>query len=192
MHLAMRLTGVTGLVQHNERLADPDDEYARLIRDLNDKGRDRTDADRAEIARLEWYGGLYHDPDVGIYIPSWNVIRCFERGATILRKGRTILRALSATTDRIPLEYDGPTDLAKLYDRKEFRLRKMVGIQRSRVVRVRPIFRTWALTFEAELQEDVMNLRDFVRVVELAGRSEGLGEARKLGYGRFVAEVTSS
>jgi hypothetical protein len=148
-----------------------------------------TDDDRAEIARLEWYGGLYHDADIGVYVPSWNIIRCIERGASITRKGATVLRALSATTDRVPLEYDGPTDLAKLYDRREFRLRKMVGIKRMRVVRVRPIFRTWALTFDAELLTDVMNLRDFIRVVEQAGRSEGLGEARKLGYGRFTPEV---
>jgi hypothetical protein len=189
MHIALRLTGVTGHIQHNERLADPDDEYTRLIRELTDKGRDMTDDDRAEIARLEWYGGLYHDADIGVYVPSWNIIRCIERGASITRKGATVLRALSATTDRVPLEYDGPTDLAKLYDRREFRLRKMVGIKRMRVVRVRPIFRTWALTFDAELLTDVMNLRDFIRVVEQAGRSEGLGEARKLGYGRFTPEV---
>lgn len=42
---------------------------------------------------------------------------------------------------------------------------------------------------EAELLEDALDFADLVAVVELAGRVEGLGDARKLGYGRFEAEI---
>lgn len=189
MRIMIRLTGVTGLVFHNERLADPDDSYTRAIKEITDKKNRQTDSDRAEVSRLEWYGGLYHEPDLGVYVPSWNVHKCLERGGSITRRGSTILRAMSVTTDRVPLGYEGGTDLAKLYAQPEFRLRKMVGIQRGRIVRMRPIFRRWSLQVEAEFLEDVMNLEEFARIAELAGRSEGLCDARKLGYGRFTVEV---
>lgn len=189
MRIILKIDGVTGHVQHNERLADPDDEYVRAIKAITDKKTGKTDADRAEMAKLEWYGGLYHDADIGVYVPSWNVIRCLERAGSITRKGAAVIRAVSAVTDKLPLQYDGPRDLAKLYEMPEYRLRKMVGVQRGRVVRVRPIFRRWSLEFEAEFLEDVMNISDLERVAEQAGRSEGLGNARKLGFGRFKVEV---
>lgn len=189
MRIILKLDGITGLVMHNERLADPDDEYTKAIGQINAKKTNKTETDRAEMAKLEWYGGLYHDPEIGVYVPSWNVIRCLERAGTITKKGTAIIRAVSAVTDKLPLQYEGPRDLAKLYDLPEYRLRKMVGIQRGRVVRMRPIFRRWALEFEAEFLEDVMNIGDLERVAEQAGRSEGLCNARKLGYGRFNVEV---
>lgn len=189
MRIILKIDGVTGLVQHNERLADEDDDYTRQIKAITSKRSNKTDADREEIARLEWYGGLYHDREIGVYVPSWNLIRCFERAAAMTRNGANVIRALSAVTDKLPLQYEGPRELAKLYALPEFRLRKMVGVGKNRVMRVRPIFRRWGLEFEAEFLEDVLNIEVLERIVEQAGRSEGLGDARKLGYGRFLVEL---
>jgi hypothetical protein len=182
MRVVIGLTGVTGLVMHNIRLADGDDPIVRAIKEITARpASKRTDAENAEIARLEWHGGLYHDPEVGVHLPSWNVVKCFERAGTITRMGSTVVRGVAVTTDKVPIKYDGP--------RPEFRFRAMVGVQRDKVPRMRPIFRRWGLELEAELLEDVLNPKDFERIVAQAGRSEGLGDARKLGYGRFVAEV---
>lgn len=189
MRVALTLTGVTGLVMHNIRLADPDDEYVRAIKELTAKKRNKTDADNAEIGKLEWFGGLYHDPEIGVYMPTWNVIRCMEQAAKITRQGTTLVRALAVMADRVPLEYDGPKDVASLWEKPEYRWRTMVGVQNQRVARVRPIFRRWSVKLEAELLDDVLNPDDFVRIAQRAGLAEGLGDARKLGYGRFTAEV---
>jgi hypothetical protein len=180
---------MTPLVMHNVRLADKADEYARAIKELNDK-KFKTDADYAEIGRLEWYGGMYHDPDIGVYLPSWNVHKCLERGGAIIKKGTDILRAVVLINDKTPVQYDGPRDLAELWARQEFRWRTTVGVQRNKVTRMRPIFRRWSMVFEAELMADVLNPGDFDRVAELAGQTAGLGDARKLGNGRFMVEVT--
>lgn len=188
MRISIKLTGVTGLVQHNERLADPEDDYVKLIRELTGK-RTKTESDLAEIGRLEWLGGLYHDPAVGVYVPTWNIVRCIERAGTITRKGASVIRALAVISEKVPVQYDGPRDVMKLWERPEFRLRKMVGVGGKRVVRVRPIFRRWSLELESEFLTDVMDPDEFTRIVEQAGRSEGLGDARKLGYGRFLSEV---
>lgn len=188
MRVALQVEGMTGLVMHNVRLADKQDEYAKAIAEINAKTR-KTDSDYAEIMRLEWFGGLYHDPEIGVYLPTWNVIRCLERGGTIIKKGSAVIRSLAVMSDKVPIKYDGPRDLTALYDRPEFRWRTTVGVQRNKVTRMRPIFRKWSLNFEAELMEDVLNPSDFDRLAELAGQAEGLGDARKLGYGRFMVEV---
>jgi hypothetical protein len=36
---------------------------------------------------------------------------------------------------------------------------------------------------------EILNLRDFVALVEVAGIIEGVGDARRIGYGRFTAVV---
>lgn len=189
MRAILNLTGRSPLVMHNSRLVDPDDEIVRAIKEITDKGSKQTDADRAEVARLEWFGGIYHDADIGVYVPSWNVVKCINRGGVITRQGTDVLRAVALLTDRVPLTYDGPRDLTKLYERAEFRFRKEVGVGQRRIMRMRPIFRRWALSMEIELLEEAMNPDALLRVAETAGLSEGLGDARKLGFGRFTVEM---
>lgn len=189
MRIILKITGRSGLVMHNPRLIDPEDEIVRAIAEITAKGSKQTDADRASVGRLEWFGGIYHTPDAGVHVPSWNIVKCLNRGGVITRQGTDVLRALSPVTDVVPLIYDGPRDLDKLYERPEFRFRKEVGIGQKKVMRVRPIFRRWALEFEAELIEEAMNPGDLLRVAETAGMVEGLLDARKLGYGRFSVEM---
>ena len=188
MEIRLELTGGTPLVMHNIRLADKADDFAKSIAEITSK-RKKTPADEAEIERLEWYGGLYHDPDLGLYVPSWNVIRCLERAATITRQGTALVRALAVSSDKLALHYDGPRKLDELWSKPEFRWRTTVGVQRAKITRVRPIFRRWAVTLDAHLLDTVLSPDDFMRIAELAGTSEGLGDARRLGYGRFAASV---
>lgn len=188
MRITVKLVGITGHVQHNIRLADPDDEYVKLIREINAKGASKTEDDRREIERLEFLGGLYHDPDIGVYVPAANLLRCLSRAGTITKRGKKIDRGISSMTDRFPLIYDGPRKPDELFARPEFRFRAMVRVT-GRVPRMRPIFRQWALDAELDLQTDVMSRADFEAVIEQAGRAEGLGEARRLGMGRFIAET---
>lgn len=191
MRIVLTLTGRSGLVMHNPRMIDPEDEIVRAISEITAKGSKQTDADRAQVGKLEWFGGIYHSADIGVYIPSWNVVKCINRGAVITKNGKDVLRSLAVATDRLPLSYEGPRDIQKLYDQQEFRFRKEVGIGQKKVMRVRPIFRRWSLQIEAELIEDVMNPSDLLRVAETAGLTEGLGDARALGYGRFGVEMAT-
>lgn len=190
MRTIIEFKGTTPLVMHNIRLADKRDEYARAIAEITGK-RKRTESDDLDIERFEWRGGLYYDAEMGVYVPAWNVVRCLERAATITRQGASLIRALAVTTDRLPLTYEGPKDLDALAHRPEYQWRTSVGVQRNKVTRVRPIFRNWGLSLEAEVLEDVLNPDDLRRIAELAGRSEGLGDARKLGYGRFMIEMAA-
>lgn len=187
MRIHLRLTGRTGLIFHNPRLADKQDPFTKAIAEVTDK-RKKTDDDEAEIAKLQWYGGIYFEPDIGVYVPTYAILRSFERGGVPTREGSTVIRSVAMTTDRVPLVYSGPRDLDGLWAREEFRHRALVGVKQSKVVRTRPIFRQWSLDVELELLTSIMNLDNFIRVTETAGLAEGLLDARKLGYGRYNCE----
>jgi hypothetical protein len=189
VQLAIAFDGTTGLLQHNPRLIDKFDDITREISAINAK-RKKTEADEAERDRLEWFGSLYHAQDIGIYVPAAWIIRCLVDAATAIKKGKAIRQGIALGTDRIPLEYDGPTVLDELYARPEFRSRLPVVVMRQRVMRMRPIFRRWRLEFEAEMDELVWNMDEFITVAERAGRI-GLGDARAIGYGRFNAVVVA-
>lgn len=191
MRVTLALQGVTPLVLHNPRLADPLDTFTRKIKEITGK-RVKTDADHEDIAHLEWEGGLYYDPEMGVYVPTSMVLRAVEEAAKITKQGTQIMRALAMTTDAVSLEYDGPRKPEEMWAQPVFTWRASVGVNRKRVMRVRPIFRKWGATVDVELQEDVMNLDDLQRIVELAGRVSGLGDARRLGRGRFEATVTAA
>lgn len=186
--IRVTITGTTPLVMHNVQLADKENAFAKAIAEITSK-RSKTPSDELEIGHLEFLGALYYDKDIGIHMPTWNVIACIGQAATVYRLGKDVFRAIAPMTDRVPLIYDGPREPEKLWAKPEFRFRKSVGVQRAKITRVRPIFRQWGLELDLTLAEDVLSPDDFLRVVTLAGRSQGLLDARKLGYGRFTSKV---
>lgn len=190
MQLRVQLTGASALVMHNGRLADPLDDMARLLSELTDK-REKTPTDIHEIADVEWRGAIYFDPEIGPYMPSGNIIRSLRDAATAWKLGERVYDAVHLTSDRVPISHDGPKTIDALAKRDEFRWRTTVRIGRNRTARTRPIFRRWNAHFDVELEEVELSPEDFLRILERAGRMEGLGDARKLGYGRFTAEIVA-
>lgn len=189
MKVRIELTGTTPLLMHNIQLADPDNPFVQDIQTFTSK-RKKTEDDRRAIEKLEWYGGLYADGR-GPIMPTAAVRRCIEQAGIISKQKTAVRRALAFADLAVPLVYDGPRDVDKLWELPEFRDRSMVGIQGKRTVRVRPQFRQWALVADAELLTDVLDLDDFQRIVSLAGRAEGLGDNRVNGHGRFEAVVAA-
>jgi hypothetical protein len=193
MDVRITLTGKTPLVMHTVRLADPLYEYTKAIKQITDK-RTKTETDQENIAKLEWLGGLYigeteHKGE--IVVPTWNVIRSMEEAAKVTRMGKTVIRSLSPSETELPLEFPdrgrSPIELWELDE--QYRYSTLVGIQRAKTTRMRPQFPTWGLTMTALLQEELLDFDELGRIATLAGRIEGLGDARKLGKGRFDAKV---
>lgn len=190
MKVTITVKGMTPYVQHNPRLADKTDPIVQAIMEINAKKSKVTDVEALKREELEFLGGLYHDPEIGIYVTSNTLIRAIEEAAKITRNGKAVSRALSPVSDRMQLIYDGPKTPEKLWKDPTFRFRTQVKNQKNMIMRMRPMFRTWGLVFEGEFLEDAgVNKSDFVDIVSLAGRTSGIGDARKLGYGRFTAEV---
>lgn len=187
MRVTIEMTGTTPLLCHNVQLADPDNPIVRQISTITSK-RTKTPEDRAAIANLEWQGGLYVEDGVPV-VPTANIRRCLERAATLRKLGAALVRALIPYSVAVPIEHDGPRQIAELAKLPDYRDIRSVGVQRAKTNRCRPIFRTWALSMDAELLDDVLDFGDLVAVADLAGRVEGVGDGRKLGYGRFEASV---
>jgi hypothetical protein len=188
MRVVTKLTGTRPLLVHNVQMADPDNRWARQIAQITKK-RVKTEDDRKEISDLEWEGSLYIHDGV-ISIPTANVLRSFVETAKIGKQGKTITRALTPTELSVPLVYTGPQDLEELKRKPEFRDLAMVRVGTKRILRTRPIFRSWALFLEWELLTEVLDFSDFESIVIQAGRVEGLGDNRLNGYGRYAAEVS--
>jgi hypothetical protein len=192
--------GGTPLVMHNERLADPLDSSTQAVAGVSKK-RNKTLADHEEIARREFFGGLYTDPaleltDKGnlvsngqvVVVPAWNVLRCLQDGATRQKRGKDVLRGVQPLVVHPPLLYDGPQHPEELWKSRAFALRKTVGVQRSRTVRTRPIFTDWRLELPIELDALVLDTHTLRVAWADAGRYSGLGEMRPV-YGRFAGTL---
>lgn len=180
------------LVIHNIRLANPLDEYAKALKRLSAK-RKKTEDDYMEISRTEWEGGLYMDDEIGPYIPTSYPARVLLEGAKITREGKTLERAVTCSaldsSNRIPLEYDGPRELEGMWDDERFRDVRMVKIGQSKVLRTRPRFEGWSLTFLVQLDEKLLELDVFEEIAHRAGRNVGIGEAAEGGRARFEVTV---
>lgn len=189
MYIRLELTGTSPLLCHNIALADPENPFTREIASYTAK-RKKTDDDRREVGRLEWFGGLYLDTAGGKPVmPAANIRKSIINAGTITRQGKQVERALSFDEMHVPIVHSGPADLNALHADPTFTDRAAVGISGKRVMRIRPKFPTWALIASAYLLPDVMDIDEFARVADRAGKAIGLGDNRVGGFGRFSINV---
>src|SRR6266496_869721 len=159
MRVLTVLTGISPLVQHNAQLADKENHFTREIDVLTSK-RNRTDDDRQTIARLEFLGGLYVGRS-GIFVPALNVRRCFAEAAKARNLGKDVNRAVLPAALELPLEHNGPSDPAELWNDPKHRYTTTVGIGKKRITRTRPMFPVWALQAEWELNTEALDYDKF-------------------------------
>lgn len=188
MKIIINLVGTSPLLMHNPRMVDPEFEINRQMKALTAK-RKKTDDDLEQIAKLEWYGGLYEQDGV-IVQPTSKVRKCLINTARIMKLGKGIERTLSFTSLYVPLEYEGPDNIDEVFKLSRFHSRLSVGVGGKRVMRVRPSFYPWAMSVEGVFIVDAgVNVDDLHRIVELAGTVEGIGDNRVNGYGRFTGTL---
>lgn len=187
MEIQVELTGRTPLIMHNPRLADPMDTFVKEIAKFSKK-RSKTDDDHAEIARLEWFGGLYTDNGKPV-LPTANLRKCIIQAGKSSKQGKTIERSVYFKEQITPLVYEGPSDLKSLHADGRFIDRASVVVSNRRIIRVRPKFHPWQIRTGVVLNDSLIDLEDFERILTLAGQIEGLCDGRSLGYGRFDIEI---
>lgn len=180
------IRGVRPIVMHNEQLSDPLNKWSRAVAEISKK-RKKTDDDLLEMSRREWMGGLYYDEEIGPFVPE----RCLERlmrdAAAKHKRGRDVVSGM-IVTERSKLEYSGSRDPDELWSSGRYVLRASVGVSNKRVIRSRPIFDGWSLTFCVEYDESVLQASDLDMFVEIGGRLVGLLDWRPK-YGRFDVEL---
>jgi len=85
------------------------------------------------------------------------------------------------------LEYNGPRNVEVLWADEAFRVTAGVRVQRNRIMRTRPLFRTWSLSFEVQYNASQLNLEEITAFVRIGGEQIGLGDWRPR-FGRYVVE----
>ena len=203
------LTGITGLVLNNAQLADPTNEFTIKIKAITDKGVKQTPEDREAKEALEWTGSLYLDSKGSLIFPGRNFIRAFRDVAPPFKAGADIDRGgVMVIETELPILHDGPAELSDkptglhhgpvdrrvMYDDARYRFRAIVngnptkGPKGGKVARMRPILPIWAMSLTVVVFSDILGWDKFKNIVDAAG-AQGIGNARKLGYGRFTANV---
>lgn len=181
------IEGTAPLLMHNSRLANPLDPATRALKKVTGK-RNKTEEDHAEMARLEFLGGLYHDPDIGPYIPGENIWRCLWDAAKKYKMGVKVKEGVFITSDINPLAYGGPREATELWADENFRHMASVKVGMSRTMRCRPQFREWRVAADGVLDPSLLEPSNLESIAETAGQLIGLGDWRPR-FGRFIAEV---
>lgn len=181
------IDGTTPLLMHNSRLSDPLDPVAKALKRISGK-RQKTDEDYLEMARIEHAGGLYHDTELGPYIPGENLTACLVKAARLSSRGPKIEQGVFIETMRAPLVYEGKRDVDGLWADENFRHRASVKVGQQRVMRTRPYFRQWECWADGIYDSSVINLADLAEIAVTAGARIGLGDWRPR-YGRFTSTV---
>lgn len=194
MDFTITITGTSALLMNNARTANPLDPAAKALKQLTGK-RNKTDADHEEIYRVGHSGSLYHDADVGPYLPGDNIWKSLLEGARKHKLGKKIEEGTLITTDVNPLAYKGPRDVQGLWADENFRYINFRvtggGARRVRVSFCRPIFREWRTQANGILDENIIDLAELRLIAETAGQRIGLGDWRPR-YGRYTATIETA
>jgi hypothetical protein len=180
------------LLMHNGQLANPRNIYAKALKEITAKKK-KSDEDHEEVSRREFQGGLYHDDELGPYLPGEAIQAMLVEGSRKSKQGREFV-SVTVEEDRVPLEYKGPRDRDALWKDDKFVHSSPVKVGQARVMRTRPLFRNWKLRFSVSIEDDAtVNPSDVERALTEAGRKVGLGDWRPGSprggrMGRFIVE----
>ncbi len=184
--LKLRFTGTSPLLMHSDRGANPLDELVQAHKKITSK-RKKTDDDHYAMAWSEYNISIYHDEKLGPYLPAKNIDATIIEGARKNKLGKTFASSARCVSERIKLIYDGPKEIKALYDAKFVDIRS-VGVGQARIMRVRPLFTSWAAEFDFAYDESEIEESSIILAAETAGRLVGIGDYRPR-FGRFEVEV---
>ncbi len=194
MILSITIKGVRPLLMHNGRLANPLDAISKLLKNATKKWS-KGDEDQAECQRLEFIGGLYFDEKLGPYIPTDNLQALLIEGARKRKLGKQFEALVSVVppatcreADGYKLDYKGPRTIEELFSSpdQEFVFVKQARVNQAKVMRTRPRFPEWSITFGVEVDEEAggPSEAEVTQALTDAGRLVGLGDWAPR-YGKF-------
>lgn len=189
MKVRLEIKGTAPLLLHNIRLANPLDPIAKAMKAISSK-RTKTDDDYEQMARFEFEGGLYVSPVLGPFLPGANIEKSIVEGARVTKQGKQVERGLFVLDNEVPIIYQGPRTAEGLWADENFRSVMAVKVGQARVMRTRPMFRSWALDVDAEVDPGLLSVEQVQDLATQAGAMVGLGDYRPR-YGRFEVNVAT-
>jgi hypothetical protein len=177
------LQSAAPLLLNNGQLANPLNPIAQAMKRITRKGKNRTEADLLELAKLEWTGSLYLKGG-RVCIPGAMIDACMINAAKKSRRGQQAKAGMYSIDDFL-LQFDGPEIIENLWQDDRFRFTANCRPQgKSTVMRTRPIFETWTLDIEIVFNDELLSENDLQEILFIGGRDVGVGNWRPR-FGRF-------
>ena len=179
-----------GLIQHNGAAGlDTRSAIAKEIASITSKkGSNRTESDDDRLRELECQRGLWLDRSGAPTVPAAAVRAVIETGARKRKQGPLVREGL-IITEVVSFDYDRDalgTTVEEIG--RNAQLTVGVVVNRARVLRTRPLFPEWSLTFGVEADVELVDADQLADWLDIAGRRIGLGDwrpERSGNYGRF-------
>jgi hypothetical protein len=184
--IPVKITGTSSLLMHSDRFANPLDPLAKAHKELTSK-RKKTDDDHVAIARSEFIGGCYWNEDKGFYIPAQNLDSCLIAAAKLQKLGVKFKQGVQVLEDELPIDGFKNMTPEKLWENPKNIDARGVKVGMAKIIRYRPIFRSWTLSATVVVNEDVVNVNEVKKALVDAGALIGLGDYRPR-FGRFSVE----
>ena len=185
-NLKVTWKGTSPLIMHSCQCVNQLHPIQREMKKYTSK-RTKTEEDLIKISDLEWEAGAYWKEGLGLYIPAENVRATLVNGAKEIRKGTDIQKYVDILDLYIPFNYGENLTKQELIDSYEYRDTRPMTVNRAKVMRTRPRFNQWNITFKMRYDETKIDLDVIMMSLKNAGSYIGLCDSNKYGYGRFVA-----
>jgi hypothetical protein len=181
--IMFKIQGLSPTMMHNGQLANPLNPYAKALKAVSSK-RKKTDEDFEKMAMIEWEGSLYFNHKGQIVWPG-HVLEGALCGAAAKQKLKKVAQSGMFVEEDAVLEYDGPKDIEALKKDPKFRFTTGVRVQNARIMRTRPFFQNWGLSFVITYDPSLFDEQQVIQIVEILGAKVGLSDFRPR-YGRFT------
>ena len=186
-NLKVTFKGVTPLIMHSCKCVNPLHPISIEMKKYTSK-RKKTEEDLLTISDLEWKAGAYWKDGMGLYIPGENVEATIINGGKAFKKGTDIQKYCDVTELYIPFDYGENLTLDELVANYEYRDTRPMNVMRSKIMRTRPRFDKWKITFTLRYDEDKIDLNTICNSLEYAGNYVGLCDSRPK-YGKFSTNI---
>jgi hypothetical protein len=185
--LNVRFEGICPLLQHDDKIANPFNPFAKRLKELTSK-RKKTEDDLLAIARVDWEASLYYTKKDGYFIKA----ECFE--ATLLnaakskKLGNVFKQAVSIPDNPAFRFKDEKKTPEQLFQMDEYKDVRTVKVGTSKTTRCRPVFENWYCDVSIWYEETRLDESELLQVLEYAGRYIGVCDYRPK-YGRFSVSI---
>ena len=176
---------------HSSAACDPLSDQAKAMKKVSSL-RKKTDEDHMELSRLDWLAAFYGDEAGRPIIPADNFSACLLSGAKKLKLGTEFKAGAIVLDDGIITGHGhklgAKATVEDFWADRRFVFAKAVRVMNGRVMRYRPIFRSWETTLKVEVFD--ITADQVTQSLNIAGRMCGIGDWRPR-YGSFTADLVS-
>jgi len=168
------IVGITPMLLHNGRTANPLDPFTKKMKALTSK-RNKTDEDIQELLLVQWEAALYWDDEIGLHMPSENMFAAFYKGAKKFKLGTKCSAVSFPAHIGYPIITPNHKDLVMLKADEKNKFIKTVVVQKSKTISCRPILHNWSMKFDLEFETSTIDANEIKTILVCMANRIGLG-----------------